>query len=739
MLVKVCNQVVTPIPLALQTTATKERRVIPINSKEFRYLRFRAIGCSEVAGQNGNHDSFPYGEFENETPGYGYKSFINKRAHCLPEGALILLKDFCYKPIDIMEIGDEVRTHDGGWSKVSKIFEHDIDDKIVKIKAEGVYKSYYTAEHPLWVVKQKIKADAVKVVANLRNNSKKNRLVSQEEQQSSVSSEIGDPEWINAENVSERDLVVLPYPEIERKVNVEIASLDAARFLGFYLAEGSVAGNKGVWGDTLNQCLQFSFHRKETSYIDFICRFAKERNIETTQHIAAASKKFGTDSCVIVNMFSSEYANIASIHCGKLAKYKSLSEDIMKMPKDWQLAFLKAYFEGDACIKEDLGIRGSTASKVLALQIQEMCLSLGIWCNIAEYKQHTPNNSWVKNSYGNPIYVYSFTTHEAELVFPNINFLHKAKNCAVLKTNFGILTPIKLKEYLPYKGKVYNIEVEEQNSYVVNNIAVHNCEHNSGLGYAGSIGDLPDAFLNRFSFEGITLPTEFASARALSWEKLAGKKYASLREQVLSLPNQKDGSIEVLMRIDTNLVKSATIEPKTRALLERIVRMIDTGQRLTCSMGANVKESRCSVCGNLAQFSYQYCEHLKPTRKGGLSIVSANQVRDLLDKDYLRPEWLKHLIASSYDVQEILKGASNKGVAARNIEINHGVSFFELSVVATPAYPDAIALEKLARQQNESSSEWIKRLSSVLTNNEALDLYAELQKRGLISNLCSIS
>ncbi|MFA5396579.1 MAG: hypothetical protein WC346_11285, partial [Methanogenium sp.] len=137
--------------------------------------------------------------------------------------------------------------------------------------------------------------------------------------------------------------------------------------------------------------------------------------------------------------------------------------------------------------------------------------------------------------------------------------------------------------------------------------------------------------------------------------------------------------------------------------------------------------------------SVHNCEHLKPTRKGGLSIVSANQVRDLLDKDYLRPEWLKHLVTSSFDVQEILKGASNKGIAVRNVELNHGVSFFELSVVATPAYPDAIVLEKLARQQTETSPEWIKRLASTFTNDEALDLYAELQKRGLISNLCQVS
>jgi hypothetical protein len=265
-------------------------------------------------------------------------------------------------------------------------------------------------------------------------------------------------------------------------------------------------------------------------------------------------------------------------------------------------------------------------------------------------------------------------------------------------------------------------------------------EHNSASGLKGSIGDLPDAYLNRFTYEGLNIPSELnVIADKLRWSMLSGKKYADFRAQALALPNQRDGSIEVLMRIDTKLVKSAAVESKTRQLLERIIRMIDTGQKLTCSMGANVQESQCSTCGNTARFAFEYCTHLTPPRKGGLTIVPANQIRDLLDKDILRPEWLKHTIASKFDQEEIIKGASNKGVAVRNVELNHGVSFFELSVVATPAYIDAIALEKLARKSDESRSDHMKRLASVMSNEELLDVYDELKKRELVSSVCQVS
>jgi hypothetical protein len=53
MLVKVCNQVVSPIPLQ-KTGSSHEKKILPLDTKEFRYLRFRAIGAMEwpTAGPN---------------------------------------------------------------------------------------------------------------------------------------------------------------------------------------------------------------------------------------------------------------------------------------------------------------------------------------------------------------------------------------------------------------------------------------------------------------------------------------------------------------------------------------------------------------------------------------------------------------------------------------------------------------------------------------------------------------
>lgn len=256
------------------------------------------------------------------------------------------------------------------------------------------------------------------------------------------------------------------------------------------------------------------------------------------------------------------------------------------------------------------------------------------------------------------------------------------------------------------------------------------CEHNSRTGIKGSIGDLPDAFLNRFNYSD--------DVKEKRWASLSNKSKDDLRKRILEAKDQTLGDIEVLMRIDTQLVKSASHDSKTKQLLDRIIRMIDTGQQITCSMGCNVSYSACSVCPTTAKYSADYCSHLKPGNKGKLSSVPANQIRDMLDSEHLRPEWLPHIISSQRDLHEVLNGQSNRYVIARNLEINHELSFFELSVVASPAFKDAIVLEKYARKQDEGRDEYLRRLYKELGRDNVLDMYDLLIREGDISSACSL-
>jgi hypothetical protein len=165
--------------------------------------------------------------------------------------------------------------------------------------------------------------------------------------------------------------------------------------------------------------------------------------------------------------------------------------------------------------------------------------------------------------------------------------------------------------------------------------------------------------------------------------------------RVLNSPNQRDGSIEVLMRIDMEMAKRAMKHPQIGNMVKNIMRAIDTGQHLACSMGTDVQYSHCSVCGNEARFANEYCRDLM-FKKNGTCSIPANQMRDLLDSGRQRVEWVRHMMPREADFHELINGSSNRPILVKVAELNHELSFFELSVVARPAYPRGVELEKIA-------------------------------------------
>jgi hypothetical protein len=726
LLIKVCNQIVQAQPLILQKQAG-ERKILPVD-KDFRYLRFRAIGNMEVDGFNGNHDSFPYEHFEDSRPGFGYKSFINKSAHyehnCILPGTLIQMGDGQYKKVEDVVEGDFVVTHEG-IQKVLKTFKNVHKGKLVKIDAIGIHSSLSTtALHPIWVVsKERMQKVFNKRRIKRQSIVKNNEEFTYDDGIEEINKNIPEPYFTFAEDLKLGDYVIMPKGDILQNSCEEIEDIRIARLLGYYLAEGSLGGNKDVKGNKLNQVVEFSFHKEEKEFVEEISELIEELSLGSYNiHLSSNTDKDGNHNCMVLTLYSSKFANLCYKHCGKNAKTKVLSCSVLSQSSEWKKEFLKRYFNGDGWISETGDIKSSTASEILNLQLQQIIHSLGVTCSIRKHKQNTPNDSWVKNSYGNPIYVLSFSKSQSSKVFDFVD-IPEQRSQQLISTKYGVLTRLTNIEFLEYDGITHNFEVENSNSYVAGGIIVHN----SAEGIRGSIGNLPDAFLNKFIY-----PDDSPK----KWANLLGKDNHIVRAKILQSPNQKDGSIEVLMAIDTTLLnKKSSLKPQVKQALERIIRAIDTGQKLACSMGTNVQHSVCSACGTDVRFAKDYCTHLS-RRKGGITIVTANEMRDLMDKDIIRPEWLKHICVSKYDAEELVKSASNKAIAVKNGEINHELSFFELSVVAIPAYAKGVQLEKLARQQNEEYREYLRRIAKEFGPDSLVDLYEIMQENGIISNQC---
>jgi hypothetical protein len=760
MLVKVCNQIVQAVPLTSKTASMHEKKIIPVDSEGMRYLRFRAIGNFEVDGANGNWDSFPYNWLEDDEPGYGYKSFIGKFAHlehnstlgiagsigdlpdaylnkfiypddvpekkwasildrkydekrssilsmpgqkdgaievlmridtnlvksakvdkkvrglldriirmidtghkltcsmgCFLDGTPILMSNGLYKPIELVRNGEFVITHTGEVRNVTETMIRNYDGLIYKLNVLGQQKPLaLTPEHPVLVRKGKplcacgcgtrvLTKNGMWISGHHQNvfNSNPKMKMSGEEKERLLK-EIEDKQNLQLEWLEARDLEVgdyVAYPLTTNVVESSNITIGKARLIGYFLAEGSYIKHTNTEEETYKSGVAFSFGNTEKDRIfvtEVIQLLKSEFGLEARAYESAKYRETYVNDkgetaqsvgCMEIRVNSRDVAKFFEYYCGEYAKTKRLPDEALSWDLEIQKNIIGAFYNGDGCCadKSNDGDRistevyASTISEILAYQISFMLKR----CKIPSvlYSSHYVYQL-------NRVYLIYIRTQWQSLMTEywsyDTSFKHENNTSYKILNNF-ILFPIRGITKEDYKGPVYNLEVEEDHSYVAGGMAVHNC---------------------------------------------------------------------------------------------------------------NIQYSVCSTCGNTSHFSSQYCNHLKPGHKGGLTIVSANDIRDLLDKELLRPEWLKHLVASKFDVDEVLRGSSRKGVAVRNAEINHKTSFFELSVVATPAFFRADQLEKLARAQTEDRKEYLARIRREVGDDALLEIYPLLQEEGRISSLCEL-
>lgn len=202
------------------------------------------------------------------------------------------------------------------------------------------------------------------------------------------------------------------------------------RLIGFYLAEGSSSSNQ----------LSFSFHRKEKKYINEIK--------ETMENVFDLDCYENKKQNVHVLVYSSIIlAKAFKVLFGENAYTRSLPYFLTRLSPEKQRCILSAYAQGDGYrIDKDATTIISTASGRLALQIIQILLRSG----------YIPIIDKGRNVY-------------------RVIWKDKFKiSYAYLKDNV-FSTPIRKILTKEYRGYVYNLEVEEDHSYITKSFIVHNC------------------------------------------------------------------------------------------------------------------------------------------------------------------------------------------------------------------------------------------------------------------------
>lgn len=241
-------------------------------------------------------------------------------------------------------------------------------------------------------------------------------------------------------------------PGIPRSIPLDT---DFAELFGWYCAEGSVSKSRGrVHASSLN----FSFGKHETSQARRVRRLIKK-----IFGVKAYCVERETTRAVVTGKTS--LALLFKGLCGGRGSGKRVPEAMFEAKREVVLAFLKAYAAGDGCRAKDGQIRISTISEELAWGIAWLVQKSGYLPQCYKYPALTKRKLLGREIKQSP-WVYLVRWYE----------IPKKQRHVWEDADFRYVLIEDLRSTY-YKGYVYNIETEEEHTYLANFTAVHNCQN----------------------------------------------------------------------------------------------------------------------------------------------------------------------------------------------------------------------------------------------------------------------
>ena len=359
---------------------------------------------------------------------------------CLPPNEAIVLSKGGWEKISNICKGLTVINSEGKEIQVAETYKRDYFGKLLKILPfVSPFNSFsVTPEHPILCIKREWIKGARRVGGRC------DWLRFKEEDLF-----LTDPDFIKASELSEGDYLIF---NINREVKDDVLfTEEIMRLIGYYLSEGYIAAQGGV--------VAFAFNKKEKKLINELEALL--------QNVTGKKPKNRTrDNVTEVYICSRKLARFLTHHCKKIARHKSLSEDVLLLPFSKQWEMIKTYLSGDGDNyrrrpANSRTYRSITTSESLAIQIQEILARGGIFASI---RQTLKTDCYIGDRKLKDSIQYL------------ISFKLVRNHKFVYYNNKYFFVPIKRIDIENFRGTVYNFQVcSEPNSYLVKGFAVHNC------------------------------------------------------------------------------------------------------------------------------------------------------------------------------------------------------------------------------------------------------------------------
>ena len=473
---------------------------------------------------------------------------------CFPKGEKVLTYNG-FKNIEEIEVDDFVLTHKNRFKKVYELLQREYNQKLYTFDVSGFEKETLkcTSEHPILALKSS-EIECIRKAKYCILNQGKYKKCFKVEGEYKEDCELlhkdftSTPKWIEAENIKVGDFLQVSYPTynheedeisvvdhinlkgievVENKVVVKREScgyeyygrsyynnqmnpvtntipLDEnfMRIIGYYLAEGHI--NKDLTS------IHFTFGSKEKEYIE------DSKNILETLFDVTVTVVENRDNSTNVFVHNKLLATFIYNLVGSGFNKKYLTDTLLyaKNQKD----ILVGVFRGDACTIDN-GMALSLSNKELIKQLYNIALREGLTPKI-----RVPKPSPLATT--QPYILEINYLNDKEFIESVGKNLHKIEVKEFRKDgslvgrqinqfwfNNNFFAKVNKIETKIINETVYNLEIEDDHSYVVNNIAVHNC-------YIGSSPDNIEGIFD--AYKEMALLSKFGGGIGWDWSQVRG-------------------------------------------------------------------------------------------------------------------------------------------------------------------------------------------------------------------------
>lgn len=359
-------------------------------------------------------------------------------AHCLLPGTLVRTNDGV-KKIEDIKVGDKVLTHLGNYKKVTECIRHDVNEHVLEIIPTTGKSVMVTKEHPFYTKKYspQTKLCQTKDTGMLSKNI----------------------EWVKAEQLEPGYLLYEPINNSTQHIESIYETKDFFRLLGYYMGDGNISIRYSKNGNIKSACLRFSLAKKDKELIDNCQRIL----LKYTENCLGIDD---FENHINLNCYDTHLALKIGEFCG-WAKNKKLNEKILHSSPELQKEIIIGWYETDGCYETT----AKTIQTSEEYMFEDLCWLLKRNNILFSYSVKEEGTYRIRGKTG--IQKKSYRVRVTDF---NID---RTKHSSIYDSIYRIRKIKDIKEH-HYKGKVFNLEVEDDNSYTANGIAVHNCVHYVG-------------------------------------------------------------------------------------------------------------------------------------------------------------------------------------------------------------------------------------------------------------------